>query len=263
MVRAIVHSGERAAGADRGAGCPNASVAGDGRRHPRLDLRLGARGRDRPRTWARRWNARAARAHPAIVDADRCSSTPTHSRCSSARLRRSVRCSPAARHSSRHTSSSSRVSRECRLPMCLRKPFDVGADLARTLGCVVLLKGVPTVLTAPNGKSIVSAAGTPALATGGSGDVLAGIAGTLLAQMDDALDAGCLRGVGPWARGGGCERGWHSRRHDRRCRRIGVHGSVESIISGATPACSTRAAQSSRGGPTRHSERNAESRSSR
>jgi len=55
---------------------------------------------------------------------------------------------------------------------------------------VVLLKGVPTVLTSPDAHRLVSAAGTPALATGGSGDVLAGIAGTLLAQMNNALEAG-------------------------------------------------------------------------
>jgi NAD(P)H-hydrate epimerase len=72
----------------------------------------------------------------------------------------------------------------------LHAPFDVGRDLAEALGCVVLLKGVPTVLTAPDGRGVVSAAGTPALATGGSGDVLAGIAGTLVAQMNDPLDAG-------------------------------------------------------------------------
>jgi NAD(P)H-hydrate epimerase len=71
----------------------------------------------------------------------------------------------------------------------LRTPFDVGRDLASMLGCVVLLKGVPTVLTAADGRSLVSAAGTPALATGGSGDVLAGIVATLVAQMDDPLDA--------------------------------------------------------------------------
>jgi NAD(P)H-hydrate epimerase len=71
----------------------------------------------------------------------------------------------------------------------LRAPFDVGRDLAKTIGCVVLLKGVPTVVTAPDGRSLVSATGTPALATGGSGDLLSGIAGTLVAQMDDTLDA--------------------------------------------------------------------------
>jgi hydroxyethylthiazole kinase-like uncharacterized protein yjeF len=71
----------------------------------------------------------------------------------------------------------------------LRAPFEVGRDLAKTIGCVVLLKGVPTVVTAPDGRSLVSATGTPALATGGSGDLLSGIAGTLVAQMDDTLDA--------------------------------------------------------------------------
>ena len=70
-----------------------------------------------------------------------------------------------------------------------RNTFDAGRDLANTLGAVVLLKGVPTVLTGPTGKSYVSASGTPVLATGGSGDALAGIAGTLMAQMPDALEA--------------------------------------------------------------------------
>jgi NAD(P)H-hydrate epimerase len=39
---------------------------------------------------------------------------------------------------------------------------------------------------APTGERFVSAAGTAALATGGSGDVLTGIVGTVLAQL--ALD---------------------------------------------------------------------------
>jgi NAD(P)H-hydrate epimerase len=67
--------------------------------------------------------------------------------------------------------------------------YDVGRELANTLGCVVLLKGVPTVVQAPGGRGLVVAAGTPVLATGGSGDILAGVAGTLVAQMDDALEA--------------------------------------------------------------------------
>jgi hydroxyethylthiazole kinase-like uncharacterized protein yjeF len=63
--------------------------------------------------------------------------------------------------------------------------FDVGHQLAAALRAVVLLKGVPTVITAPDGESMVSAAGTPVLAVAGSGDVLAGIAVTLLAQTGD------------------------------------------------------------------------------
>ena len=71
----------------------------------------------------------------------------------------------------------------------LQRAFDIGRELANVTKCVVLLKGVPTVLTSPDGRSLVSASGTPALATGGSGDALAGIAGTLIAQMDDPLEA--------------------------------------------------------------------------
>lgn len=69
----------------------------------------------------------------------------------------------------------------------LAQRFDVGRELARALDAVVLLKGVPTVITAPDGTSVVSATGTPVLAAAGSGDVLGGIVTTLLAQSDDAL----------------------------------------------------------------------------
>ena len=72
----------------------------------------------------------------------------------------------------------------------LENRFDIGTDLAQKLGAVVLLKGAPTVIFSPNGDRLVVARGTAALGTGGSGDVLAGVAGTLLAQMGDAVDAG-------------------------------------------------------------------------
>jgi hydroxyethylthiazole kinase-like uncharacterized protein yjeF len=61
--------------------------------------------------------------------------------------------------------------------------FEIGAEFARDSGSAVLLKGVPTVVFGARGERFISPAGTPALATGGSGDVLTGIVGTLLAQM--------------------------------------------------------------------------------
>lgn len=67
----------------------------------------------------------------------------------------------------------------------LRARFDIGLDVAAQLGAAVLLKGAPTIVFAPSGERFVSARGTAALATGGSGDVLAGMTGTLLAQMRD------------------------------------------------------------------------------
>ena len=64
--------------------------------------------------------------------------------------------------------------------------FEAAAELARGIGASVLLKGVPTIIS--DGSSVlVSARGTPVLATGGSGDLLAGIVATLLAQTGDAL----------------------------------------------------------------------------
>jgi len=63
--------------------------------------------------------------------------------------------------------------------------FDIAAELARTVHATALLKGVPTIVS-DGSVTDVSAAGTPVLATAGSGDVLGGIAATLLAHGTDA-----------------------------------------------------------------------------
>ena len=69
---------------------------------------------------------------------------------------------------------------------------------ARDLGAVVLLKGSTTVVARPDGRVRVNPTGTPALATAGSGDVLAGLCGALLAGGLDPFDAGS---VGAWLHG--------------------------------------------------------------
>ena len=56
-------------------------------------------------------------------------------------------------------------------------------QLAMATGATVLLKGTPTLIATPGTLAVtVVARGTALLATGGSGDVLTGIIGTLLAQ---------------------------------------------------------------------------------
>lgn len=71
----------------------------------------------------------------------------------------------------------------------LARRFDVALPLARHTRAVVLLKGQPTVVTAPAGERFVSASGTPLLAAAGSGDMLTGMVATLLAQIGDPVVA--------------------------------------------------------------------------
>jgi NAD(P)H-hydrate epimerase len=66
------------------------------------------------------------------------------------------------------------------------------ADAASRWNAVVVLKGAHTVVAAPDGELLASAIATPALATAGSGDLLAGAIGAFLAGGASPLDAaGC------------------------------------------------------------------------
>jgi NAD(P)H-hydrate epimerase len=70
----------------------------------------------------------------------------------------------------------------------------VGAarSLAAASGSVVLLKGAATVTASPEGLVVVNPTGGPALASGGTGDVLLGIVAGLLAQGVPAFEAAAL-----------------------------------------------------------------------
>jgi hydroxyethylthiazole kinase-like uncharacterized protein yjeF len=66
--------------------------------------------------------------------------------------------------------------------------------LAARFASVVVLKGAGTVIAAPGGRTAVNPTGNAALATGGTGDVLGGIIGALLAQRLPPFEA-ALAGV--------------------------------------------------------------------
>ena len=62
-------------------------------------------------------------------------------------------------------------------------------QLAERFGCVVILKGAGSVVAAPGQVPFINASGNPKLATAGTGDVLAGLVGALLAAMSDPIQA--------------------------------------------------------------------------
>lgn len=64
-------------------------------------------------------------------------------------------------------------------------------DAAQVSGCVVVLKGGRTVISAPDGRVVLNAHASPYLATAGTGDVLSGMITALLAQGMPAFEAAC------------------------------------------------------------------------
>ncbi len=79
-----------------------------------------------------------------------------------------------------------------------RQRIDAVRRLVEMSGSVVLLKGPTTVVGAPDGRIRFVTAGDQRLATAGTGDVLAGIVGALLARGLDPLDAAAY---GAWIHG--------------------------------------------------------------
>jgi hydroxyethylthiazole kinase-like uncharacterized protein yjeF len=65
--------------------------------------------------------------------------------------------------------------------------LDLARETAAKFGVILALKGAQTVVAAPDGRASLNSTGNPALASGGTGDVLTGLIGGFLAQ-----------GLAPW-----------------------------------------------------------------
>ncbi|RYE69978.1 MAG: NAD(P)H-hydrate dehydratase [Oxalobacteraceae bacterium] len=73
--------------------------------------------------------------------------------------------------------------------MIAANPSLAASTVADQFNSVVVLKGVQTIIACPGHPSLLFAGGSPGLATGGSGDVLAGVIGGIAARGTDALTA--------------------------------------------------------------------------
>ena len=101
--------------------------------------------------------------------------------------------------------------------------------LARKFDAVAVLKGAGTVVADPLGHHAINGSGNPVLATGGTGDVLAGIIA--------ALAAGPLAGVGSTAATAACAGVWlHGAAGDLVAHRLGPAGVPAGRIADWLPA---------------------------
>lgn len=96
---------------------------------------------------------------------------------------------------------------------------ETALEFSKEHGCITLLKGKNTVIAAPDGRVFVNPTGCSALAKGGSGDVLTGVIGSLLAQGYRPFDAAVLGAY------------FHGLAGDELSLRLGEHG----VIPGDLP----------------------------
>jgi NAD(P)H-hydrate epimerase len=87
------------------------------------------------------------------------------------------------------------------VPEVQRDRLGSARELARATGAVVVLKGAGTLTAAADGRVSVNTTGGPLLGSGGTGDVLAGLIGSLVAQGLAPYDA-ARAGVFLHGRGG-------------------------------------------------------------
>lgn len=83
-------------------------------------------------------------------------------------------------------------------PKCNAEKIDQGLSFVKQYPTTLVLKGAPTLVFSPDQQVFVNSTGNVGMATAGSGDVLAGIVGGLLAQGVSPLQAALL---GVWLHG--------------------------------------------------------------
>lgn len=111
---------------------------------------------------------------------------------------------------------------EDRIGICIK--------MARQLGSVMILKGAGSVVSDPSGHAHISPFACPNLAVGGSGDVLSGILGSLLAKGLESWTAACAGAY------------WHGLAGEELKQRMPGRGNLAQEIANELPLCLPRPA---------------------
>jgi len=128
-----------------------------------------------------RWLVRCADL-PMVVDADGLNHLARHGEA--------VRQAVAPRVLTPHPGEMARLTGTARHTI-ERRRLDAARQLARAWRCVVVLKGHRTVVADAAGRHFTNTTGNPGLATGGTGDVLAGMIASLVGQGLPLFRAAC------------------------------------------------------------------------
>jgi hydroxyethylthiazole kinase-like uncharacterized protein yjeF len=142
---------------------------------------------------------------PLVVDADALNSVAREGR-----LRAAIASRRAPTLLTPHPGEAARLL-GCRTAEIQADRHAAALKLAKSFNALVVLKGAGSLCATPDGDWSVNATGNAGLASGGTGDVLAGMIGALLAQRMDpwhalqyavclhgaAADALVARGIGP------------------------------------------------------------------
>lgn len=115
----------------------------------------------------------------------------------------------------------------CTLPIGDR--LDAARSLAQDTGAIVVLKGHRTVTAASDGRTWINTSGNAGMATGGSGDTLAGILAAFLGQKplySNGTDAAQLAAQAVW---------FHGAAGDHAARRLGEYSLLPDDLIDALP----------------------------
>jgi ADP-dependent NAD(P)H-hydrate dehydratase / NAD(P)H-hydrate epimerase len=84
----------------------------------------------------------------------------------------------------------------CSISEVQSRRLETAVNCAREHGLFTVLKGFQTIVAAPDGRTLINSTGNPGMATGGSGDILAGMAGRFVAGWNRKYHNADLRALG-------------------------------------------------------------------